>query len=156
MFRVLQDAKLNRQVFFDFNAIPQEELDDWLRRTGIVLPSDLLEFWRLTGGGDIFESETILRPTVPTPPNQSFVYDDIEGRNAAAEQEGKPADLYIFSIGGSCSAIRLSDQKYVTLKNNSYTVEETFDSFDEWYIRTLRAEFSESYRLPPIEEPRIG
>jgi hypothetical protein len=149
MFQVFQDAKLDRQVFFDFNPIPQEELDDWLRRTGLTLPPDLLEFWRLTGGGDIFDIETVRRPTVPTPPNQCFVEDDIEGVNAWAEEKGKSADLYIFSTGEFDSAIRLSDQKYVILYKDSFTVRETFDSFDEWYLY-LRAEFGELYNLPPV------
>lgn len=150
MFRVLEDAKLNSRVFHPFGPIPAAELNDWLQRTGLALPPDLIEFWRLTGGGDIFDTETVLRPTVPTPPNACFVDDDIEGFNAVAEGQGKPLALYLF--GGSClrSAIRLSDQKYVTLKDGQYTVDQVFDSFDEWYVRVLREEFAAQYGLLPI------
>ncbi len=149
-FRVIEDAKLNSRIFFPFDPIPEAELDDWLQRTGLTLPPDLIEFWRLTGGGDIFDTETVLRPTVPTPPNACFVEDDIEGFNAVAEIRGKSPDLYLFC--GNClhSAIRLSDQKYVTLKDDQYTVDQVFDSFDEWYVQVLREEFAAQYGLPPI------
>ena len=70
---------------FPFGAIPAAQLQDWLRRTRLVLPSDLIELWQLTGGGDVFESETIFRPTFTSTPNNCFVgervEDDIEGRN---------------------------------------------------------------------------
>jgi hypothetical protein len=149
MFRLFEDAKLNRRIFFPFGPIPEAELNDWLHRTDLVLPPDLLEFWRLTGGGDIFDTETILRPTVPTPPNACFVEDEIEGFNAVAEVRGKSPDLYLF-CSGLPSAVRLSDQKYVTLNDDQYTVDQVLDSFDEWYVQVLREEFAAQYGLPLI------
>lgn len=148
MFRVLEDAQLRPQIFCSFNAIPEPELNDWLRRADLVLPTDLVEFWRLTGGGDIFDSETILRPSVSTTPNASFAEDGIEQMNAAAAQEGKPADLYLFAIGTFRSAIRMSDQKYITLKHGGYIVDKSFNSFNQWYVEVLRAEFGTRYGLP--------
>ena len=75
---LLEDSERVPDVFLGFGAIPQSELSDWLKRHSLVLPSDLVELWQLTGGGDVFESETILRPSVPTPPSESFIQDDIE------------------------------------------------------------------------------
>jgi len=49
------------RIFDSFGAIPLPEIQDWLRQTGVVLPSELIELWQQTGGGDIFDSETILR-----------------------------------------------------------------------------------------------
>jgi hypothetical protein len=60
-------------------------------------------------------SETIFRPTVPSVPNSCFVEDDIEGRNADHTAAGKPCGLYIFPQGAFLSAVRFSDQKFVTL-----------------------------------------
>jgi hypothetical protein len=114
-----------------------------------VLPSDLIELWEATGGGDIFESETVFRPTVPSVPNTCFVQDDIEGRNAAHAARGKPSGLYIFQQGTFLSAIWLSDQTFVTLTKD-YAVENSFGSLDDWYVRTLRAEFGERYELAPM------
>jgi hypothetical protein len=69
----------------------------------------------IDGGGDVFESETILRPSVPTPPSESFIEDDIESANLAHDANGKPSDLYLFHQGTFLSAVRLPDQKFVTL-----------------------------------------
>lgn len=109
-----------------------------------------LFLFQSTGGVDVFETETIFRPTVPSPPNGCFVEDDIEGRNPAYAEEGKSADLYGFQQGALLSAVRLSDQRFVTLTEGRYTIKDSFTSLDEWYVRTLRAEYSETYRLPPI------
>jgi hypothetical protein len=125
-------------------------IQDWLRRTGLVLPSDLIELWQQTGGGDVFESEPILRPTVVSTPNSCFVEDDIEGINAAYAEEEKSGDLYVFHRGLFPSAVRLSDQRFVTLTEGGCTIMDSFASFDEWYVLTLRAEYGERYGLPAV------
>jgi len=128
MLVLLQDAQKVPRIFSPFGAIPAAELDDWLRRTGLVLPSDLIELWQQTGGGDVFESETIFRPTVPSTPNSCFVEDDIEGRNATYEEKGKSGDIYVFQQGAFLSAVRLSDQRFVTLTEGGYTIKHSFAS----------------------------
>jgi hypothetical protein len=85
---LLEDSERVPDVFLGFGAIPQSELSDWLNHHSLVLPSDLVESWQLTGGGDVFESETILRPSVPTPPSESFIEDDIESANLAHDANG--------------------------------------------------------------------
>ena len=90
-----------------------------------------------------------MRPTVALTPDTSFVEDDIEGKNAAFAEKGKPSDLYLFHVGAFLSAVRLSDQRFVTLTKNSNRVEESFASLDEWYTRKLRAEYGDRYGLPP-------
>ena len=102
------------------------------------------------GTGDIFDSETLLRPTVTSIPNGFFVHDDIEGRNSAHAETGKPSELYIFQQGTFLSAIRLSDQKFVTLTKD-YAVDNSYGSLDDWYVSTLRAEFGERYGLAPLK-----
>jgi|ERR1035438_6721827 hypothetical protein len=149
MLILLQDAQGVPGVFYPFGAIPAAELREWLRQNALVLPSDLIELWEVTGGGDIFDSETVFRPTVPSIPNTCFVEDDIEGRNAAHAAKGKPSGLYIFQQGAFLSAIRLSDQKFVTLTKD-YAVEDSFGSLDDWYVCTLRAEFGQEYGLAPL------
>jgi hypothetical protein len=150
MLILLQDAQKVPRIFSPFGAITLAEIQDWLQRTGVVLPSDLIELWQQTGGGDVFESETILRPTVASAPNSCFVEDDIEGINAPYAEEGKPGDLCVFHRGLYPSAVRLTDQRFVTLTGGGYTVKDSFASFDEWYVRTLRADYGERYGLPPI------
>jgi hypothetical protein len=150
MLILLQDAQRVPRIFSAFGAIPSAEIQDWLQRTKLTLPSDLVALWQQSGGGDVFESETILRPTVVSKPDSCFVEDAIEGINAAYEEEGKSGDLYVFHRGLIPSAVRLSDQRFVTLTEGGYTVKDSFASFDEWYVRTLRAEYGERYGLPSI------
>jgi hypothetical protein len=56
----------------------------------------------------------------------------------------------VFHRGLFPSAVRLSDQRFVTLTEDGYTVKDSFASLDEWYVRTLRAEYGERYGLPSI------
>src|SRR5260370_16148796 len=149
MLILLQDAHGIPGIFDPFGAIPNAELREWLRQNALVFPSDLIELWEVTGGGDIFESETVFRPTVPSIPNSCFVEDDIEGRNATHAANGKPSGLYVFQQGVFLSAVRLSDQRLVTL-TEGYGIEHEFGSLDDWYVRTLRAEFGERYGLAPL------
>ena len=149
MLLLIQDAQRVPSIFCAFGAITATQLDHWLRKNALVFPSDLIELWQETGGGDVFESETILRPTVSSVPSAAFVDDDIEDRNAAHSGHGKPSQFYISQEGTFLSAVRLLDQKCVTL-TSGYLVKGCFDSFDEWYVRTLRAEFGKRYGLGPL------
>src|SRR5450432_1468070 len=148
MLVLFQDAQRVPAMLAPFGAIPTTELREWLRQNALVLPSDLIELWEVTGGGDIFETETVFRPTGSAIQNPSF-QDDIESRNAAHSAKGKPSGLYTFQEGAFLSAIRLSDQRFVTLTND-YVPSNSFDSLDDWYVHTLRAEFGERYGLLPL------
>ncbi len=149
MLLLLLDAEVKPGLFCPFGPIPRSELREWLYETALALPSDLIELWEVAGGGDMFESETIFRPTVSSTPYVNFVDDHIEDRNAVHTLNGKPSGLYIFHEGAFLSAVQLSDRTYVTLKED-YCVDSSFRSLDEWYVRTLRAEFGERYGLQPL------
>jgi len=49
MAKILDDASREPRIFCWFGAIPQREIRDWLCRSRVSLPSDLLELWRVTG-----------------------------------------------------------------------------------------------------------
>ena len=42
--------------------VQEPQLRRWLSENGLNLPEDFVAFLELTGGGDLFESETILGP----------------------------------------------------------------------------------------------
>lgn len=148
MATILDDALCNPNAFCWFGAIPAAELEMWMQRSGILLPADLLEFWHTTGGGDVFESETILRPNVPSRPNACFVVgDDTDSTNNAARKScGLPEHFFVFQVGAFRSAVDLRTTKYVTL-SESHSIESEFASLEDWYLRTLRAEFGARYSL---------
>jgi hypothetical protein len=63
MLAILKDAETRSDLFHWFGAIEREEIESWMRAGRLSVPSELVELWSLTGGGDLFESETIFRPT---------------------------------------------------------------------------------------------
>ena len=147
---ILDDAARRPSLFQWFGAIPRPEIEEWLRCSRLSIPSELIDLWQATGGGDVFESETILRPTVPSVPNNGFVGDDIESANAPLAAAGNPHGLYIFQNGLFLSAVRLDDQEFVTLTGD-YAVKDSYASLNEWYVHTLRAEFAQRYGLGSVK-----
>lgn len=147
MATILDDALHKPNAFCWFFAIPATELQVWALCSGIPLPADLLEFWHTTGGGDVFESETILRPNVASRPNASFVVgDDTHSTNNTAHKAwGLPEHFLLFQVGAFRSAVDLRTAEYVTL-SESHSIESEFASLDDWYRRTLRAEFDGCFR----------
>jgi hypothetical protein len=78
---------------------------------------------------------------------RNAIVDGILGSHA---EEGKSDDLYVFQEGVFLSAVRLSDQRFVTLTEDGYTIKDSFASLNKWYVRTLRAEYGDRYGLPPM------
>jgi hypothetical protein len=63
MLAILKDAEIRPDLFAWFGAIARGQIEVWLRSSNLEEPDDLLDFWTKTGGGDLFEGETIFRPT---------------------------------------------------------------------------------------------
>jgi hypothetical protein len=97
----------------------------------------------------VFESETILRPNVLSLPAQFFVAgDDTDSKNAAYRSSGLAAHLYVFQVGAFLSAVDLHSMEYVTLsESEGYSITARFASLEDWYVRSLRAEFGGKYGL---------
>jgi hypothetical protein len=60
--RLLADAKAAPDLFSWNGSISRDLLEDWVAALRWRIPSDLVEFWVATGGGEVFESERLLRP----------------------------------------------------------------------------------------------
>jgi hypothetical protein len=145
---ILDDALREPNAFCWFGAISAPELEVWAHRNCISLPKDLMDFWHITGGGDLFESETILRPNVASRPSEYFTeLDDTDTTNDTAHRAcGMPEHFFLFQVGAFHSAVDLRTGKYVTL-SESQSIESEFASLEDWYLRTLRAEFGARYGL---------
>jgi hypothetical protein len=83
MLAILKDAGSRPDLFHWFGAIEREQIESLLRSSSLEVPSDLLDFWTQTGGGDPFEdSETMFRPTpIPTTVPYFVPRDDIDTAN---------------------------------------------------------------------------
>jgi hypothetical protein len=112
--------------------------NQWIGRC----PSDLLAFWQQTGGGDVFETETILGPL-----SDPQIGDDMAAVNRAMRSHGMAARFLVFHVGLLVSAVDVEVGDYVELEPSSFRVLRRFAALDEWYGATLRKEFSERYGL---------
>lgn len=139
-----RDADLRPNLFFWNGPIAPERLESWLVERRLEIPGDLFEFWLVTGGGDIFETETILGPF-----GDVSMGDDVDSANLFYHEQGLPANCLLFHTGmGGLSAVRLSDNVYLLLDETNYHELKRFASLEDWYERLPREEYAERYGLP--------
>ena len=137
-------------LFHWFGAIKRDHIERWLRSSGLEVPSDLLDFWTLAGGGDLFESETMFRPTpIPTTVPYFVSGDDIDSANQQRIRGGMLKSYVAFHDGIFLSAVRLAG-RLVTM-DGQYQETAVFSDLDDWYLRTLRAEYALRCRLGDVD-----
>ena len=136
------DQRLRPELFVWRGPIEPTRLSEWLRVRHLNVPSDLQELWEKTGGGDLFESETILSPF-----GCSVSGDDVDGINNHHHALGLDVDYLIVHCGLCLTAIRLSDQKWVVLDPGSYEVTTEYSSLSEWYREVIHNEYAKRYGL---------
>lgn len=135
--------RLERPELFHFSgAIPPDRLNRWMQERGLDVPNDLKQFWSETGGGDLFESETILGPF-----GQVELGDDVDSVNEFHKRKGLPSDYLIFHTGMALSIVRLSTGEYATVEEGSYMLQQTFKSLDDWYRCLIRKEYASRYEI---------
>ena len=121
--------------------VAPDQLFAWGLQRGWNIPSDLSEFWTLTGGGVIFETEALLKPIVPASDDSG-----VEHATDSLKSRGMPGGLFVFHEGLCFSAVRYEDGAYVILDERA-GVTGRYDSFGSWYVQVLRAEYAERYGL---------
>lgn len=139
------DARLRPDLFHWNGPMPPSDLQAWLTGNQWLgpCPSDLLVFWQETGGGDVFETETILGPL-----GDRDIGDDIASVNRAMRSRGMPTRFLVFHIGLLVSAVDTEVGDYVELESATFRVLRRFVSLDEWYQTTIRKEYGQRYGLP--------
>jgi len=138
-----KDRLARPDLFHFFGAIQPEKLDAWLLERKLVIPADLKQLWCETGGGDLFESETILGPFGPRDTG-----DDVDSVSQGQWQNGMPADWLVFHTGLGLSVVKMSSGEYASLPLDSYDVCETFRSLEDWYTMLIRKEYAPHYGMP--------
>lgn len=139
MIEILKDAQIYPSRFTWFGPIDRHEIEVWLESAGLSAPSDVIEFWSLTGGGDLFDDcETIFRPTSISSAMPFFLAgDDVASATEWRNGQGMPKGYLAFHDGTFLSAIRQSNSRIVTL-DASFRETGEFSGVDDWYLRTLR------------------
>ena len=141
------DARARPHLFHWNGRMNRPTLLEWLQTNHLAdhCPDDLLAFWEETGGGDVFESETILGPLGDPEMGDGFIE-----VNRAMHAQGMPARLFIFHRGLMTSAFDTEIGDYLELDPVDFRVIRRFQSLDSWYCATLRHEFGARYGLPDV------
>lgn len=138
---MMHDSASRPELFTWHGHISAEQLDEWLETRRLRIPCDLHQLWQETGGGEIFESETILSPL-----GEEELGDDVDSVNRLHRDRGLAPGYLIFHVGGAgISAVRLADQHFVLMSEDGYTEEVEFRSLEEWYCSAIRSEYARRY-----------
>ena len=138
---ILEDFYLRPDLFQWHGKLPVIAIENWQRDHSLSVPKDLKLLWSTVGGGDIFESETILQP-------QDARDDDlIIPMSNMLRTKGLDQQYYVFHVGLGVSVFGKTDTKLHLLNSVDLSLAGSFDDFNEWYIGTLRLEYGERYGL---------
>lgn len=97
----------------------------------------------MTGGGDVFETESLLEPFGGTD-----LGDNLLAVNLDLWSRGLGRHYLVFHRGiGGLSAVSQRDGTYAQLDEDSFRETRQFESFDRWYEEVLRDEYAQRYRL---------
>lgn len=147
MSLILRDAAAAPDVFRWNGAVGLQALRDWLAEKGWPVPADLLEFWQVTGGGEIFESELLLPPVAS--PGARY---GVGAVTAWYRHHGLGKDLVVFHQGFGLTAVNVVTGTYVYFDSDVETLRITAEyvSMNHWYAETVRSEYGDRYGLPPL------
>ena len=138
-----KDRAKRPDLFWLVGPIPAEQLHAWLMQHSLGVPDDLKQLWSQTGGGEMFETETLLSPF-----GRAGFGADVMGVNQFHRQKGMPTGLLIIHEGlGGLTAIDTASDKYVSVQPGSYEVRKTFGSLADWYANFIRPEYASRYGL---------
>jgi hypothetical protein len=141
---ILRDADLRPDLFKWRGKLSISELERWEREHSVPLPKDLKQLWSIRGGGDLFESETVLQPF------GAAEYDLISSVSETFWKRGLHAESYVFHTGLWDSVFQKSDGTLSSLESTDLSRKSKFQDLDDWY-KALRAEYAERYGLVPLE-----
>jgi hypothetical protein len=138
---LLEDDERKRPDLFLWNGpIPREGLEQRLAFLRITAPDDLVAFWLRTGGGDIFETETLLAPMGP--PLHEVL--DVASATADGKKKGLPEGCPVFHVGLGMSFVD-RDGRFVHRGPKGQIG--VYSSLQEWYRVAIHAQYQDRYGL---------
>ena len=116
---------------------------------GMQPPDDLVAFWRRFGGGDLFESETILLPTIrDTALLTTMKGDNVETVTALQRTARPNLQGAVFHTGCRTSTF-LTGNVFLVFDESDKLIC-SFNDLDSWYAAVPRKEFAQRYGHGPI------
>src|SRR5579859_5466459 len=108
---ILHDSAARPDLFSWWGPLPTSQIQLWERENSIHVPTDLKTLWSLKGGGDLFESESILQPF------GAAEYDLIYPVTQVYRERGLSPEFRVFQKGVVESVFRISDGALFSLVN---------------------------------------
>lgn len=126
-----KELKKNPDIFVPYGKINKRILVEELQKYKFNFPKELIKFWINYGGGDLFETETILSPI---PSESEFVY-DIRKINDFRYKNGLNKRYIIFQENASeMTAFDKETNEIVVLDKDKYKIEERFENINKWFV----------------------
>ena len=143
MLQIIADSITYPRLFRWNGKMLDKDVMDWIHTNSLTPSKDLINLWCCTGGGDFFESETILGPFADI-----TMADDVLSVNRYHWERGMPVESLIFhkGLGGLTASIANLDE-VVVLDIEDYQERARYSSMDVWYIESIRSEYAERYGL---------
>ena len=141
---ILRDSQSHPDIFIWRGPLLASAIEDWEHMHLLSAPEDLRQLWCLKGGGDLFESETLLQPF------GAEDYDLIESVSSVFWGKGLSTDYFVFHTGIVDSVFRKSDGALFSLGSSDLHQMSQFRGLDEWYVSTLPSVFAEKYGLEAL------
>jgi len=130
--QILDDAEIRPSLFVWNGPIEEGCIKRWLKLHKVTFSEEIVTFLTKTGGGDLFESETLLGPL-----GNAELGDDLDSINCFYWETGLPKELVIFHTGlGDLTAFDTIKKDYVQISEIDHIETQRFSSFDQWYQKT--------------------
>ncbi|HEV2418174.1 MAG TPA: hypothetical protein VGX94_10250 [Terriglobia bacterium] len=141
---LLDDASKRPDLCHWNGPISSSVLDRWLEERRFAVPGDLRALWEQTGGGDLYETETILGPF-----GDPALGDDVNSVNEHYRAQGLSPEFLVFHTGlGGLTAVDQQNGGIAQIDPMTYQPYAFYPTLDEWYLKTIRTEYASSYDLP--------
>src|SRR4051812_36753612 len=85
--QLARDVEQRPELFHWHGPERRTRLNEWAASIGGKVPEDLLSFWASTGGGEVFETETLLSPF-----GDPSAGDDVDSATSFHRERGLPRD----------------------------------------------------------------
>jgi len=137
---LLEDLRRRPDLFLWNGPISTSAIRKWEQEQSLCVPAPLVGLWTTQGGGDLFETETVLQPVGSQDSNL------IEPVSRVYWSRGMNPEYYVFHTGVWCSMFRKMDGVMFCSKSPDFSRMVRLDDLNEWY-GLLRAEYAERYLL---------
>lgn len=138
---LLDDARENPGIFSWEGGVDPESLRRQLAARGWVLPEEMVKVLAATGGGEMFETETLFSVRA------NVWGDDLFSMNEDLRRRGLPGNWLAFHLGLGLSVVDMKAGAVYVCGYDSFAVTESFSGFDDWYVGYLRKQYGERYGL---------